>query len=96
MSNELIKGYPFNSNITLLDNRYHYPQKREDGKYDPDYMLMIYKDLETGKKGHRYIMKPDFDYYKFEAYIFSKTGIPKYLIKHYKYHKHTQNTILYI
>ena len=48
MSNELIKGYPFNSNITLLDNRYHYPQKREDGKYDPDYMLMIYKDLETG------------------------------------------------
>ena len=64
MSDELIKGYPFNSNITLLDNRYHYPQKREDGKYDPDYMLMIYKDLETGKKGHRYIMKPDFDYYK--------------------------------
>lgn len=64
MSSELIKGYPFNSNITLLDNRYHYPQKRQDGKYDPDYMLMIFKDLETGKKSHRYIMKPDFDYYK--------------------------------
>lgn len=61
---DLIQQYGPQSNITILDCNYHYPQKRKDGKYDPDYMLITYKDLDTGKKGHQYIYKPEYEYYK--------------------------------
>lgn len=60
----LIQQYKPQSNITILDCNYTFPQKRNDGKYDPDYMLIVYKDLDTGKKGHQYIYKPEYEYYK--------------------------------
>ena len=68
----LIQGYPKGSNITLIDNRYQFPIKNpETGEYEDDYMLMIYKDLDTGKKGHQYIYKPKFDYYKLKDGIYT-------------------------
>ena len=68
----LIKGYPKGSNITLIDNRYQFPKKdQETGEYNDDYMLMIYKDLYTGKKGHQYIYKPKIDYYMLKDGIHS-------------------------
>ena len=64
MMNDLVNGkVKINiGNVFLL-------QRDDSVKYDVDLQnnitdIGIYKDLETGKKGHRYIMKPDFDYYK--------------------------------
>lgn len=59
----LIKGYPEGSNISILDARYRYSQKSEDGKYSPDRMNILYIDNETGRKGHEVITKPEYEYY---------------------------------
>ena len=61
----LINGYPQNSNLTLMNVIYEFPKKNEEtGTYDDDYILIVYKDDDTGKKYHQYIYKPDFEFYK--------------------------------
>ena len=60
----MISGYPDGSNITIMDATYHYAKKDEStGKYSDDTMTIIFKDNETGKKGHRVLHKPEYTYY---------------------------------
>lgn len=59
----LIKGYPEDSNITLLNTIYLKPQKQEDGKYGPDYLYIIYKDLNTNEKKFEMIKNPKYTYW---------------------------------
>ena len=60
----LIKGYNKDSNITIMNNMYHYPRKDEEGNLHPDTMTIVYKDNETGKKGIEVIKEPKYTYYK--------------------------------
>lgn len=60
----MISGYPDGSNITIMDATYHYAKKDEStGKYSDDTMTIIFKDNNTGKKGHRVLHKPEYTYY---------------------------------
>lgn len=59
----IIKGYTENSDITILNTDYHYPRKKEDGKYTDGDISIIYKDNHTGKKHHCVIENPDYTFY---------------------------------
>lgn len=60
---ELIKGYKEGSDISLLDVRYRYPRPDENGKWSKDWMYTIFRDNKTGKKKHRIITEPDYEYF---------------------------------
>lgn len=61
------------ANITILNTVYHRPKKDEvTGKYKKDYITIVYKDLDTGKKHHKIIYKPKYTFYKL------KNGDPGY------------------
>lgn len=64
----IIKRYNEGSNISLLDVRYINGKQRPDNK---DFMYLIYKDLDTGKKHHEIINKVEYEYFmaKPEEYI---------------------------
>lgn len=60
----LIKRYPEGSDISLLNVMYQAPIKNEQtGKYDDDYIILVYKDNKTGVKHHETIYKPDYEFY---------------------------------
>lgn len=60
----LIKGYPEGADITILNTSYHYPHRNEDtGKYDPDFINIVYKDNINGTKDHQIIYKPSYLFY---------------------------------
>ena len=47
----LLTEYPQGSNLTIMNTIYHYPVKNEQtGKYKKDYMTIVYKDNDTGKR----------------------------------------------
>jgi hypothetical protein len=62
----LIPGYPKGSNLTILNTTYIRRQKLEDGKYSKDFISILYKDLDTGKKGNHIIYEPEYTYYLFK------------------------------
>ena len=59
----IIKGYPIGANITLVNALYIRSKKMEDGKYSPDYMYLIYRDLDTNEKKFELIEYPYYRYY---------------------------------
>lgn len=59
----IIRGYPDNSDISLLDVRYRYPKPDENGKWRNDWAFAIFRDNKTGKKLHQVIDKPDYEYF---------------------------------
>lgn len=63
MEKGFIKGYPLGANITILSTIYLRPMKMPDGKYSPDYLYIVYKDLDTGEKKQQCIENPMYRYY---------------------------------
>lgn len=60
----IISNYAEGSNITIMNSSYHYPRKNEDGSWKKDFIDIVYKDADTGKKGYRTIYQPSYVYYK--------------------------------
>lgn len=61
----LISGYEEGSDISLINLFYQYPKKNEEtGKYDKDYIFIVFRDNKTGKKDYRIIYEPTYEYYK--------------------------------
>lgn len=59
-----IPGYEPGANITILNTIYHKRRKDpESGKYLPDSIDIIYKDLDTGEKKLYHIKNPKYTYY---------------------------------
>lgn len=58
----MITGYKEGSDITILNTMYH-TDKDDKGKYH-DYLTLVYRDNQTGKKGHKIIESPDYTYYQ--------------------------------
>ena len=65
-----IKGYVDGANISILNAIYIKPQKNEEGKYGPDYMYIVFKDLDTGDKKMQCIKNPIYRFYM------TKDGVP--------------------
>lgn len=62
---ELLKDYPEGSDLTIFNTFYQYPIFKESGgKLCDDFMVLVYKNNNTGKKEFKIIMKPDYTYYK--------------------------------
>jgi DNA polymerase elongation subunit (family B) len=60
----LLPGYPEGSNISILNASYHKSEKDENtDKWSDDFMTVIFKDLDSGKKNHDIIYKPKYRYY---------------------------------
>jgi len=59
----IIKGYKTGANITLINTIYIKPQKEPDGSYTPDYIYLVYKDLDTGDIKNECIPNPQYTYY---------------------------------
>lgn len=69
----MILDLPTGANITVLNTIYHRSQKDPNtGKYKNDFLTIVYKDLDTGKKHHKIIYKPKYTFYKL------KNGDPGY------------------
>ncbi len=58
-----IRGYKDGDRITILNTIYIRQQKDEDGKYGPDYLYIVFKDLNTGDKKMQMIKNPKYTYY---------------------------------
>ena len=60
----IIKGYPLQSDITLINTIYIKPQKDpESGKYGSDYLYIIYRDNVTKEKKFQLIKNPCYTYF---------------------------------
>lgn len=59
----MIAGYKDGANLSILDTFYQRSEKLSDGKYTKDFISILYKDNETGKKNHQVIEEPDYEYY---------------------------------
>ena len=42
----------------------HPPQNPDTGKWDPDFMVVSYKDNMNGTKGHEIIYEPTYEFFK--------------------------------
>lgn len=62
--NGIIPGYPNGSDLTILDCFYTYAHKDDDGKYNSDYITILYRDNTTGKKQHVVLHEPDYEFYR--------------------------------
>ena len=61
----LLSHYPNGSDITILNASYHRREQNPDtGKWNPDYMVISYKDNISGTKGHEIIYEPTYEFYK--------------------------------
>ena len=61
----LLSYYPKGSDITILNATYHRRQQNQDtGKWDPDFMVVSYKDNANNTKGHEIIYEPTYRFYK--------------------------------
>lgn len=59
----LIPGYKPGSNLTIIDARYHYQRKEDDGKWSKDSITIVYQDNTTGQKKEYTIYEPEYTYY---------------------------------
>lgn len=61
----LLSYYPKGSDITILNASYHRKEQNVDtGKWNPDYIVISYKDNMNGTKGHEIIYEPTYEFYK--------------------------------
>ena len=57
-------GYPEGSNLTIMNVFYTRPIRNEEtGKYDKDYLVIIFKNNDTGKKEIRIDVEPEYTWY---------------------------------
>lgn len=68
----VIKEYQDGSDISLLDCRYRYPRQDDKGKWGKDWMYAIFRDNKTGKKTHKCIVEPEYEYF------IAKDNVPLY------------------
>lgn len=60
----MIPGYEDGANITIMNALYKRMEKNEStGKWEDDYLTLVYKDNTTGKKDTVTIPCPDYEYY---------------------------------
>lgn len=71
---ELENRYPEGSDITIMNTFYQYPIFEEGRKQMDDFIVLVYKDNNTGKKAAKIIMKPEYTYYQVKEGI----NIPNY------------------
>ena len=61
----LLSRYPKGADITILNASYHRKKQNPDtGKWDPDFMVVSYKDNMNGTKGHEIIYEPTYEFFK--------------------------------
>lgn len=60
----LIPGYAKGSNITLFNTMYQGKYKDNDGKIKKDFLMLFYKDLNTGEKKVHTIYEPTYTFYR--------------------------------
>lgn len=60
----MIKGYKKDSDITIINAKYCYPRKQEDGSYSDDFMTILFRDNIRGIKDRRVIKNPDYIFYE--------------------------------
>ena len=59
-----LRGCKPGDNITIMNAYYAYPKKnQETGKREKDYITIIWKDNNTGKKHNQVIYEPTYSYY---------------------------------
>lgn len=59
----LVKGREIGSDLTLLNTIYQFPSKNDSGKYDKDYILLVYRDNNTKEKKIEIIDEPTYEFY---------------------------------
>lgn len=59
----LIPGYPKGSDLTVLNITYIPPMKNQDNKYDLDYIMILFRNNETGTKHTFVIFEPLYTFY---------------------------------
>lgn len=59
----MIKGYKEGANISILNTVYRKGYFDENDRWQNDKMIILYKDMDTGKKKHAVINEPDYEYY---------------------------------
>lgn len=59
----IIPGYNPGDDITLINVYYERPAKLPNGKYDTDYLTVVFKDNTTGEKHMHTFSTPKFRYY---------------------------------
>lgn len=60
----MIPGYPFGYDLTLLDTKYCWSKKKEDGTWSEDKIVILYKDNVTGEKKIHVEKNPTYTFYK--------------------------------
>lgn len=57
-------GYPEGSNLTIMNVFYTRPIRNEEtGKYDKDYLVIVFKNNDTGNKEIRIDVEPEYTWY---------------------------------
>lgn len=80
MLEKLLKQYPSGSDITIMNTMYvKRMQNQETGNYEPDFMVIVYKDNSTGKKDHIVIQNPKYKFYKLKDNV--KADYPRLFIE---------------
>ena len=64
MIDEILKNYPENSDLTIMNTFYQYPIFDNGRKICDDFLVLVYKNNETKKKEFKIINKPEYTYYK--------------------------------
>lgn len=59
----MLKRYPKGSDITVIDVRYAFPEKKDNDKWTKGSLTIVAKDNVTGKKFIETIDNPDYEYY---------------------------------
>ena len=65
----MLKKFKPGSNISILDTIYEYPKRNSEGKWNKDFIDIIYKDNDTGKKYHEVIYEPEYEYFMLKPEI---------------------------
>lgn len=70
----LIPGYPKGSDITVINTSYIPRKKNDDGTYQKDYIVILFRDNITGGKKVHVIQEPLYTFYR----IKDESQIPNY------------------
>lgn len=60
----MLDQYKPGSDLTIMNAYYQYGLKLSETERMDDFIAIVYKDNQTGKKGHEIIWKPDYTFYK--------------------------------
>jgi DNA polymerase elongation subunit (family B) len=61
---ELEHEYPVGSDLTIMNTFYQYPVYQDGKKLSDDFLVLVYKNNETGKLHNKILVKPEYTYYK--------------------------------